>query len=355
MPLTPPSQVLMRNRDALVGSRILVCDAPSGEIGPELRRLLPAAEITLLQTVYGDYLQTRQWSEDAGANAIFGAWYDGPPAHHDLAVVYLPKSRAALELALDMVSRTLGPGHSALLVGPVRGGIKSCQEVLRRRIGPTQKLDSARRCALYAASLDQSKTGDSELEDWVERFSFRVGDQLLEVSSLPGVFSHGRLDEGTRILLKTLDNVPGGSILDFGCGCGVIGAWIQSKSPQTRLEMVDSSALALEAAKRTAALHGIPAECVYPSDVFSDVRGKYDLIVSNPPFHTGVDTDYTVVESFLEGAAARLARGGSLRLVANRFLRYPPLITTHIGPCRVLAEDSRYRVYQATAGPGRPR
>lgn len=61
-------------------------------------------------------------------------------------------------------------------------------------------------------------------------------------------------------------------------------------------------------------------------------------IVSNPPFHQGVHTDYQASERLLQRAAEHLAPGGELRLVANSFLKYPPLIERHLGPCRTLAE-----------------
>jgi 16S rRNA (guanine1207-N2)-methyltransferase len=38
-----------------------------------------------------------------------------------------------------------------------------------------------------------------------------------------------------------------------------------------------------------------------------------------------------------------------LRIVANGFLRYPPLIEEHIGPCQVLRENNRFKVYSAVA------
>ena len=51
----------------------------------------------------------------------------------------------------------------------------------------------------------------------------------VEVAGLPGIFSHDGLDNGTRMLLETLEEQPvqADRLLDFACGAGVIGAWIQ--------------------------------------------------------------------------------------------------------------------------------
>ena len=40
-------------------------------------------------------------------------------------------------------------------------------------------------------------------------------------------------------------------------------------------------------------------------------------------------------------------KGGELRLVANSFLKYPPLIEQHLGPCATLAERQGFRIYRA--------
>jgi len=72
-------------------------------------------------------------------------------------------------------------------------------------------------------------------------------------------------------------------------------------------------------------------------------------IVSIAPFHRGVETETRLAEQLFREAATRLRPGGVLRIVANRFLRYPALLTTVFGSCRIVAEDSRYRVYEALA------
>ena len=166
--------------------------------------------------------------------------------------------------------------------------------------------------------------------------------------SLPGVFAYGRLDEGTRLLLATLSDPMPARVLDVGCGTGVIGAVIQKGRPQTRVDMVDVDALALEATRRTLLANGLPVsdERIRPSNIFSAVEGRYDLIVSNPPFHAGVKTDDQMVAAFFAQAAQHLNPGGTLRIVANRFLKYRPLIERQLGACRVVRENRSYCVYE---------
>ena len=210
------------------------------------------------------------------------------------------------------------------------------------------KVDTARHCVLYEATGRKAdKSEPITLDTWRKESTYTVGDKDLSICSYPGVFSHEKLDDGTRMLLETITEIPNGRVLDFGCGCGIIGAWAHSCNKDARIEMIDSNSLAIEAARETAKINGMSADCVYPSNVFSDVTGEFDLILSNPPFHTGIETNYEISEEFFTVAAARLTNNGRLRIVANRFLPYHKMIKKFVGPCRTIAEDKRYRVYEA--------
>lgn len=331
-------------------------DSPEGEIAPMVATNNPESTITLLQTHYPHFLRT---SGLAGERIVvrFEPWL-ATEELFDLAVVHLPKSRDLLDLVLDLVS-TVTSGR-ILLVGPLKGGITAAGKQLAKLFGNAVKLDAARHCALYETETDESRT--SSLERWMIKHRVRAADTELEVVSCPGVFSHGRLDEGTALLLETL-SVSGRKLavleqhgaLDFGCGCGVIGAFVHLRWPDARIDMVDANAYAVAAARETAQLHELPADRVYPSDVFSHVNGRYGLIISNPPFHQGFDTEYGTVERFISGACSRLVPGGALRIVANHFLPYRPLIEARFGHCRTVAENSQYRVYEATAKDSRRR
>ncbi|MCR3766373.1 class I SAM-dependent methyltransferase, partial [Pseudomonas aeruginosa] len=94
------------------------------------------------------------------------------------------------------------------------------------------------------------------------------------------------------------------------------------------------------------AANGLDGEVIAADGIDGAPRGLA-AIVSNPPFHQGVHTDYQASERLLQRAAEHLAAGGELRLVANSFLKYPPLIERHLGPCRTLAEGDGFRVYTA--------
>ncbi|MBS7676150.1 methyltransferase, partial [Vibrio cholerae] len=82
----------------------------------------------------------------------------------------------------------------------------------------------------------------------------------LKVVSLPGVFSHGRLDRGTELLLEHLDKLPSGNLLDFGCGAGVLGAAVKRRYPHNTVTMLDVDAFAAASSRLTLAANGLEAE-----------------------------------------------------------------------------------------------
>jgi 16S rRNA (guanine1207-N2)-methyltransferase len=72
-----------------------------------------------------------------------------------------------------------------------------------------------------------------------------------------------------------------------------------------------------------------------------------DLIVTNPPFHTGKATDYELSQRLIREAPRFLKPGGQLWLVANRFLPYPDLLDSAFGSFSRRAETGKFTVYQA--------
>jgi len=148
------------------------------------------------------------------------------------------------------------------------------------------------------------------------------------------------------LLLNNMFTKLEGRILDFGCGSGVIGCYTKLLNPGIQLEMVDINILALECAKRTCELNSIEAK-VYPSDGLAEVKGRVNGLVTNPPFHAGVSTEYMTTEGLIRLSKDKMVRHAPLLLVANNFLRYAHIIEGTFGRCDVLVENSKFRVYKA--------
>ena len=170
-----------------------------------------------------------------------------------------------------------------------------------------------------------------------------VRDQEWRYVSCPGVFAWDRLDDGSRALIETMQLKPTDSVLDLGCGSGLIGLVAAALADQ--VVSVDASALAVEATRRTYEINRVTKAEVLISDCGSAVFDRtFDAVVTNPPFHQGVGTEYAVARQFVIDAARVLKPGGTLWLVANRFLRYEREMADRFADVRVAYEDNRFRV-----------
>lgn len=105
------------------------------------------------------------------------------------------------------------------------------------------------------------------------------------------------------------------------------------------------SAPAVEASRATLAANGLEGD-VFASNVFSEVTGRFDIIISNPPFHDGMETSLEAAQTLIRGAVRHLGSGGELRIVANAFLPYPKLLDEIFGFHEVLAQTGRFKVYR---------
>jgi len=141
-------------------------------------------------------------------------------------------------------------------------------------------------------------------------------DVYLELATDAGVFSPGRLDPGTRLLLDEAPAPPPtGDLLDLGCGYGPIACVLAKRAPGATVWAVDVNERALELCARNAAAAGLPnVRCVTPDD--PAVPARLAGIWSNPPVRIGK----AALHELLSGWLGRLAPGGQACLVAGRNL-----------------------------------
>lgn len=285
--------------------------------------------------------------------AVFSSYFDYARHHShvtfglecdfnaELAVFYWTKNKQECQFQLFQWLSQCQVGQEMLIIGENRAGVRSAEKMLEP-FGHIAKIDSARRCSLYHFSLN--KIPDFNCKTFWK--SYRL--QALEIFALPAVFSSAELDNGTKLLLSTFNKADrlNGKVLDLGCGAGVIGVTLKQQFSSIKLTMSDIHAMAIESSNRTLAENQLEGD-VIASDVFSHITDRFDLIVSNPPFHNGIDTAYEAVESLIIQAKNHLTKGGELRIVANAFLPYPDLLDKAFGTHEVLAKSTKFKVYSA--------
>jgi len=332
-----PSQIAQRQLAYFEGKHVLVAGEAEDLFPVELAN--HCHSVTVFTTNYGYY---RQLESQPNIKSVFGAEFD-QDTQADMVLLYWPKAKAEAEYLLAMLMSKLGENTEIVAVGENRSGIKSIEKMFKP-YGPITKYDSARRCSFYWGQCTQVPQ-PFEINEWFKSYQVSYKESSLTIKSLPGVFSHGEFDIGSKLLLDTLPALSG-KVLDFGCGAGVIGSVMAILNPEIELEMCDISALAVESSKATLAANGLSGK-VFASDVYSDTSSDYHFIISNPPFHAGLDTSYSATETLLAKAPSYQAKAGQLFIVANSFLKYPPIIEKAFGNCETLNKTNKFAIYQA--------
>ncbi len=129
-----------------------------------------------------------------------------------------------------------------------------------------------------------------------------------------GVFSHGKVDQGTAVLIKEMDIPPGSEVLDLGCGYGVIGIVAAMLCPDCKVTMVDINLRACRLALQNAQALGLTNVEVICGDATHVLAGrKFDVILTNPPIRAG----RKVVLALFEWAASALRPDGEFWAVVH--------------------------------------
>ncbi len=134
-----------------------------------------------------------------------------------------------------------------------------------------------------------------------------------------GLFSPKAIDAGTHLLLRHLEIRPNEKAIDLGCGYGPLGLAIASSAPGGHCTLVDKDFVAVDYARKNAALNGIQNAEIFLSNGLDQVPGKqtFTLAVTNLPAKTGKEHYYL----FFNDIKDRLEPGGRFYVVVITGLR----------------------------------
>jgi 16S rRNA (guanine1207-N2)-methyltransferase len=206
---------------------------------------------------------------------------------------------------------------------PNTAGAARFEKELARATGAVESL-SKHKCRAFRAVCDGSWNEDV-FDEWR---ALGVPKEVpgTGMVTVPGVFSAGRVDEGSCFLAANLPKNLRGAVADPGAGWGFLTDQVLRICPQVeRIDLYEADARALGCARSNLAVHGEKV-AFHWHDVTRGIPGGCDAIVMNPPFHTGQDQDIALGHAFLGAAADALRPGGRLFLVANRQLPYEKIL-----------------------------
>lgn len=139
-------------------------------------------------------------------------------------------------------------------------------------------------------------------------------DTTIKVYTDNGVFSKEHLDYGTKLLLTNfLKESKEGKALDLGCGYGIIGITISLES-NIKVDFVDINDRALELTKENIKLNNIANARCWKSNIYENIKDKYNYIITNPPIRVGKET----LKKFLFEGKDYLEDNGELWFVMRK-------------------------------------
>lgn len=169
----------------------------------------------------------------------------------------------------------------------------------------------------------------------------------LRLATEAGVFSRGRVDPGTRLLIAHMQIGPGDAVLDLGCGYGAVGLVAARLAPAGRVVLLDVNERAVALARENLIANGAENAEVREGDGFAATPGElFDVIALNPPIRAGM----AVIHRLIEDSRGHLRPGGRFYLVARTkqgALRLRAKMARVYEQAEEVAKGAGYRLYCA--------
>jgi 16S rRNA (guanine1207-N2)-methyltransferase len=174
-----------------------------------------------------------------------------------------------------------------------------------------------------------------------------VWGHWLELTTGSGVFAQGRLDIGTGVLLREQSPPESArTVLDLGCGYGVIGIAVAIAVPECVVTAIDVNERAVLLANENAAQLGVTDRFTASLPDAVDPGATYDEIWSNPPIRIGKEALHDLLLAWLP----RLVPDGRARLVVGKNLGADSLaawLTEQGYPTAKVASAKGFRVLES--------
>jgi len=172
------------------------------------------------------------------------------------------------------------------------------------------------------------------------------GERFIFITS-SGVFSFGKLDIGTNLLIENMVLEKNWRVLDLGCGYGAIG--IVASRFVNYVVMTDINKRAVSIAKKNLKINNVKNAEVRWGHLYEPVKGeRFHSIITNPPVHAGKD----VLREIVINAPLHLYDGGLLQIVirTNQGAKYiKSLMERNFKEVIEVSKGSGFRVYAGIA------
>lgn len=189
---------------------------------------------------------------------------------------------------------------------------------------------------------------DKNLKSEIRELSYKYNSSFFIFYSDNGVFSKNNIDYGSRLLIETYlkeNDINEKRVLDVGCGYGFLGIMV-SRVTDSYVEMIDINKRAVHLTNMNIKRYKDFKGKTYVSNVYENVEGKYDIIITNPPIRIGKEK----LLEILIGAFDHLEDNGLLYYVIRKdqgALSIKKILEENSINVEIINRDNGYFIYRA--------
>jgi 16S rRNA (guanine1207-N2)-methyltransferase len=270
----------------------------------------------------------------------------------DLVLFRISKEKAVVNHLINLAAEHLKPNARVILLGDKSEGIKSYAKNAQKRLNGDRS-ETKLGGESWRVELTVGQTSGAPLDDQHYpqlRDITQVGKYLLR--SKPGVYGWKKIDSGSQQLVERLPHMlnrelPIGSerVLDLGCGSGYLT--LATCSEASIITATDNNAAAIHATQATLADAHFKAK-VCLSNAGEELASEYDLILCNPPFHSGFGIDYDLTDRFSKNAARLLAAEGQACFVVNQHVPLKRIASSYFESVELDQDTGNFCTYLLT-------
>ncbi|MGB0134443.1 class I SAM-dependent methyltransferase [Dokdonella sp.] len=269
-----------------------------------------------------------------------------------LVLVLPPRQRDEARALFARALQHCLPGGTVVASMANSEGARSGEADFRKLVGSAQVI-SKHHCRVFWSTPAENDIDTRLLEEWLALDAPRVvadGRYL----SRPGLFAWNRIDPASALLVSQLPHTLSGRVADLGSGYGYLaGEVLRNCAGVTAIDLYEAEARAIEPARRNMEAVRLERRSdvdidVHWHDVTQGLPRRYDVIVSNPPFHQGRADQPELGQAFIAVAANALNPSGRLWIVANRHLPYEASLRSRFANVETRVLKSGFKVFEAS-------